>query len=75
MKASYQNTLLLIFYYLFKYLLYVYFSINNNLSISNKYPKILFDYLNQIKLVNDTGSKNGINYGSFFLLNLFIYFI
>ena len=59
--------------YLFKYLLYVYFSINNNLSISNKYPKILFDYLNQIKLVNDTGSKNGINYGSFFLLNLFIY--
>ena len=59
--------------YLLKYLLYLYFNKNKNLRISNKLPKLLYDYIYEIKIISDIGSKNGINYARFFLLNFFIY--
>lgn len=59
--------------YLLKYLLYLYFNKNKNLRISNKLPKLLYDYIYEIKIIRDIGSKNGINYARFFLLNFFYY--
>ena len=57
--------------YLLKYLILIYLKKNKNLSISNKFPIRVYDYLNNLKII----SKIEFSYNKFFLINFIIYFI
>ena len=59
------------FNYLLKYLLSLYFNKNKDLIISNKLPKLLYEYLDSIKTISGIGS----NYARFYLINFLIYFV
>ena len=54
--------------YLFKYLICLYFIKNKDLSISDKLPKLIYNYLVEIKLISE------VNAPRFYLTYFIIYF-
>lgn len=66
-------TILLIFTldYLIKYIIYIYLLKNKNLIINKNYPNLIYNYLNELKLLSeiDFCLKN------FYLYNFIIYLV
>ena len=55
--------------YLFKYIIYSYFKKDADAIISTKLPKIIYNYLNDLKIL----TKLDISYNRFFLMHLGLY--
>ena len=55
--------------YLLKYFLSIFFKKNKNLNISDEFPKLVYDYLNDIKILAELDESNN----RFYLINFFIY--
>lgn len=56
---------------LLEFLMYIYFKNNKNLNISDKLPKIVYNYINNIKVISEIEG----NFNRFFLINIVIYLI